>query len=114
MSSRAEKLEEFARAFNDSQANYEDDLAKAQTREQVAAIRENKDTHQRNWANAASAALDAQNDEIEAAHQAAKAANDATTEAREDAEGIAKIIRRSAKAASALTDVLKAAGLTKA
>lgn len=108
MSDKLERLEEFARAFIDSQDNYEADLVKAKTQQQVADIRRNKDVHQLNWSKAAAAALHVQDAAVEAAHAAAKKANDDIDKAREDAESIADVIRGSAAAGKALTDVLKA------
>lgn len=106
---RFARLEQFARAWSDADTSYHDDIVAAQGDTALLnAIDTNWYHHQKNWADAASAALEIDSAAVEAAHQAAKAANDATAKARKNAEGLAAIIRKSAKAADALLAELKA------
>lgn len=109
MTSRQKKLDEFARAWVDADRNYSADVAAAEGNAPLLQkIEANWWRHQANWSMAATAALEANNEKIQAIFDEAKAANDAIKEAREKAEGIAKIVRSSSAAATALSKLLEA------
>ena len=104
-----ERLEEFRLAWRDADERYHDDIVAAHgDRALQDAIDANWYNHQKNWADAGVAALEVGSPAVDLAHKAAKAANQAVTKARTDAENIAKIIRKSAKAAETLLGELKA------
>lgn len=109
MTTKAEKLEEFARAWSDADANYADDIAAAGT---DTKLRHDMDRnwwqHQTNWAMAATAALEENNDKVEALYNEAKDANDAIAKGRKDAQKITKIVKASGAVAKSLAGLLKA------
>lgn len=109
MSTKAQKLKEFARAWRDADSHYAADYGAAGADEKLRhEIDRNWWQHQTNWALAATAALEENNEKVEALYLQAKEANDAIIKGRKDAEKIAKIVRASGAVAKSLSGLLKA------
>lgn len=104
-----ERLAEFGRAWRDADDHYHDDVVAAHGDKSLQQqIDANWYQHQKNWADAGTAALETQSDAVDAAHEAAKTANDAVDAARQAAEDITAIIRKSTAVANALIGELQA------
>ena len=104
---RMDRLMTFEQAWRDADIHYRDDVRAAI--EDPVLLRQvdlNWYAHQRNWAEAAIAALELGDADVAAAHDLAKAANKTVSDARKNAEKIAAVIRKVGKAAEALTKVL--------
>jgi hypothetical protein len=102
------RLREFQRALQDATENLAADIAAAQgNAELIQKIQANYWKHHANWSMAATAALEKNNDRIQALFDDAKAANKAIKEARKKAEDIATIVRSSSNVATALTQLLE-------
>lgn len=109
MSSAADKLEEFRRAWMDADNNYQADMTAATGDADLTHdIETNWWTHQANWARAATAALEQNSAAVNACYTQAKQANDDTVAARKKAQDIVQIVGDSGGAAKSLTALLKA------
>lgn len=105
-----ERLAEFRRALRDADDHYADDVMAAKgDKALLAGIDRNYWAHERNWTEAALAALGRQDAQIQAAHDLAKKANDDIDARRAAAASLPALIKAGAKAAAALKSELDAA-----
>lgn len=109
MSTPDDRLALIKQNYTDALDNEPHDLARATTPEQITTIQANVATARQTYYAAEAAALTQSGNAVEEAYQAAKAAQDSVSSARNQAAAIPTLISKLSSATQSASDLLKAA-----
>lgn len=111
MSSHEDRFRETQRCYRDTQENFERDLKRASSQDEVRRVIRNKDRAEVAYLRAGRAILERNGQDVEDAYLAAKRANDAVVQAREAAKSAAELVRTVSAAVGSVESLLRKAAL---